>query len=137
MNKNVIAISACALLLTGCGAQESSVQEMQYIKSAVTYETMQDMYANPDNYLGKTFHIVGTLYPATDDDGEKFYSVYAKETQGDEGIGIELDWNDYTGLEDYDKITVEGTLERTSGTHDGQKIEYLILRVSMLEKRDQ
>ena len=136
MNKVFIAVSACALLLYGCGAQESSEQEMQYIKSSVTYDTIQDMYNNPDKYLGGKYHIVGTLYPATDDSGEKFYSVYAADGHGDEGIGIELDWNDYSGLEDYDKITVEGTLERESGTHEGNTVEYLILRVSLLEKRD-
>ncbi len=135
------ALAAGCMLLTACGKQNGSSAEasgdMQYIKSSVTYDVITDMYLNPDNYLGKQFHIVGTLYPSTDHDGKKFYSVYAPaRTGGGEGIGLELDWQDFSGLSDNDRITVEGTLERTSGMHGGVEQQYLILRVSSLEKRE-
>ena len=135
--KTAAALSA-AMLLTGCGDASSNAvpQEMQYIKTSVTYDTIYDMYENPDNYLGGTYHIVGTLYPSTDDDGEIFYSVYAADSHGDEGIGLELDWNDFSGIADYDTITVEGTLDKEKGTADGVSVEYLILRCTMVEKRE-
>ncbi|MBR4200383.1 MAG: hypothetical protein IKQ91_03780 [Oscillospiraceae bacterium] len=136
MKKNTVLISAAAaVLLTACGTG-SSEAEMQYIKTSVLYDTLSDMYQNPDAYLGKQFHIVGTLYPSTDHDGETFYSVYAEETRGGHGIGLELDWNDFSGFTDYETVTVEGTLDKEKGNHDGEEIQYLILRVSKLEKRD-
>lgn len=127
-------IAGTGILLASCGGEASS-DEMQYIKTSVTYDTLCDMYASPDSYLGKQFHMVGTLYPSTDDDGETFYSVYASDGDGGHGIGLELDWDDYSGIADFDTVTVEGRLEKENGTNEGEKVEYLILRVSMLEKR--
>jgi uncharacterized membrane protein YcgQ (UPF0703/DUF1980 family) len=108
---------------------------MQYIKTSVLYDTLINMYSAPDNYLGKQFHMVGQLYPSTHDD-ESFYSIYAKPTDGGEGIGLELEWPDFSGLQDYDTITVEGTLEQRTGTENGTQYGYLVLKVSSLEKRD-
>lgn len=133
--KGIVCLSAAALL-TACGNQSAEQAEMQYIKSSVTYETITDMYADPDAYLGKPYHIVGTLYPSQDDDGETFYSVYASDASGSHGTGLELDWEHDPDIEDFDTITVEGILEKEKGIHDGSEIEYLILRVSMLEKRE-
>ena len=135
MKKQIILISAAALLLTACGDKSSITQEMQYIKTSVMYDTICAMYDEPDSYLGGNYHMVGTLYPSTDDDGETFYSIYAPDANNDHGIGIELDWSDYSGLKDYDRVTVEGKLDKQKGQHDGQEIEYLILRVTKLEKR--
>ena len=94
-----------------------------------------DIYADPDAHLGKTYHMVGTLYPSQDDDGETFYSIYAEPPGGGEGTGLELDWSDYSGVADYDKVTVEGTLEKQKRKHHGEEDEFVILKVSMLEKR--
>ena len=127
------AAALAAMLLTACGGESS--QAMQFIKSVETYDTLSDMYQNPDSYLGKQYHIVGTLYPSTDANGEKFYSVYAEDSHGDDGIGLELDWSDFSGFADYDKITVEGTLDKEKETHDGASVEYLILRCTTVEKR--
>lgn len=130
------AACVCALvLLTACGDSSSVSDEMHYIKKSVMYNTIYDMYQNPNSYLGQNFHMVGTLYPGNEGD-ETFYSVYATDIQTDHGIGIELDWNNYEGLEDYDKITVEGKLDKQKSIHDGNEVEILILRVSMLEKRE-
>ena len=137
MKKYILPILA-AMLLCGCGGQtESAVDadEMHYIKSVSLYDTITDMYNNTDAYIGKQYHMVGTLYPSTDENGT-FYSVYAPDSDGDDGIGIELDWNDYSGLNDYDTITVEGRLEIETGTFDGATVQYLILRVSSIEKRE-
>lgn len=136
MKRLEMLIPISAMLMTACGAQASEPAEMQYIKTSVTYETISDMYANPDAYLGKPYHIVGTLYPSQDDNGETFYSVYAEDSSSGHGIGLELDWKKGDGFEDYDTITVEGILEIETAEHDGSEIEYLILRVSMLEKRE-
>lgn len=134
LNKKIIA-AACisASLLTACGGESS--QAMRYIKSVETYDTIVDMYNNPNDYLGGTFHMVGTLYPSTDDAGETFYSVYAEDSHGDEGIGVELDWDDFSGFADYDMITVEGKLEKATGNVNGVHAEYLILRCTSVEKR--
>ena len=132
--KTVFTLAVSAMLLTACGSKNST-DDMQYIKTSVLHDTISDMYDNPDQYLGKNFHMVGTLYPSTEDDGTKFYSIYAEESPNSHGIGLELDWSDYSGLEDYDTVTVEGKLDKDKGVHDGEEVEYLVLRVSMLEKR--
>lgn len=127
------------LLLGACAEPENSSSEaaMTYIKSVSLYDTINDIYANPDSYLGKQYHMVGSLYPSEDDDGEKFYSIYAKpQSSNAEGIGIELDWNDYSGFSDYDKVTVEGTLEKQNRLHHGETAEFVVLKVSLLEKRE-
>ncbi|MCR5306031.1 MAG: hypothetical protein K6E36_05990 [Oscillospiraceae bacterium] len=136
MNLRKTAAAGCALLLlTACGDPSSSISEqMQYIKTSVMYDTIYDMYQNPDSYLGGIYHMVGTLYPGTEGD-EKFYSVYAEDPQSGHGIGIELDWDNYDGISDYDRITVEGKLDKQKSIHEGEETEILILRVSMLEKR--
>ena len=138
----IIAGAAALLLLTACGKQESAdilpeEKTMTYIKTVSLYDTLTDMYNNPNDYLGKDFHMVGTLYPGTTDDGTKFYSVYTTDAHGDEGIGLELDWSDFSGIEDYDKITVEGKLDKFSAEDEnGESHEYLILRCSSLTKRE-
>ena len=131
-------IAACCgalMLLTACGNSSSVSDEMHYIKTSVMYDTIYDMYQNPVDYLGRNYHMVGTLYPGTEGD-ETFYSVYATDPQSGHGIGIELDWDNYEGLEDYDKITVEGKIDKQNSIHEGEEVEILILRVSMLEKRE-
>ena len=78
MKKTVI-IPACVLLLTGCGNSGSSAEsDMTYIKTSVMYDTLYDMYQNPDQYMGKKFHMSGQLYPSKDDNGDTFYSVYTE-----------------------------------------------------------
>lgn len=134
--KKAAILAAAALLLCACGEKSESTQEMQYIKTSVLYDTLTDMYNNPDAYLGNTYHIVGTLYPSKDDDGNPIYSVYAKQPGSDHGIGLELDWKDFSGLKDYDTITVEGKLDQESGTYQGNQVDYLVLRVTSLEKRE-
>lgn len=126
------------LMLNGCGNPGSSESEPEiiYIKSVSLYDTITDIYANPDAYLGKKYHMVGTLYPSTNDNGSKFYSVYAKSSDGSQGIGLELDWDDYSGLADNDKITVEGTLEKQMRSLHGVRGDYIVLKVSLLEKRE-
>ena len=137
MIKKWMPAAAAALLLCACGDKNgASQQEMQYIKTSVLYDTLTDMYNNPDAYLGKTYHIVGTLYSSTDDDGKPIYSVYAKQPGSDHGVGLELDWSDFSGVQVDDKITVEGKLEQESGTYQGNQVDYLVLRVTSLEKRE-
>ncbi len=141
MRKSVLtALLLCAGCLTACNSQSSAPEstEMQYIKTSVFYDTVMDMYQNPDNYLGKQYHMVGTLYEIEDDEtGEVFRSIYGTSpTDRGEGIGIELRWDNFEGIAADDKITVEGTLDSEKGTHDGEEREFLILRVSMLEKRE-
>ena len=133
MKKTVI-LAAAALMLSGCG-KNTEENEMTYVKTSVLYDTLYDMYENPDDYLGKMYHITGQLYPSYDDDNKLFYSVYTESSDG-HALGLELDWLDYSGLSDYDTITVEGTLDKATQTHDGEESEYLILRVTSLEKRD-
>lgn len=135
MKKIVLTAAAAALLLSACGEKAESSQEMQYIKTSVLYDTLMDMYSDPESYLGQQFHMVGELYPTTDGD-EKFYSIYGRPTSNGEGIGLELEWSDFDGLADYDKIAVEGTLEERKDQHEGQERKYLVLKVSSLEKRE-
>lgn len=128
--KTAVSVLLCAALLGGCGEENG----MQYIKTSVMYETFYDMYSYPEEYLGKQYHMVGELYVHDDtDDGAPIYSVYCE--QDGAGLGIELDWDNFDGLTAGDTITVEGKLEQESGTHHGQTVEYLVLRVTMLEKR--
>lgn len=136
MKQKILAAALCGMLLCACGEKEESSSEMQYIKTAVLYDTLTDMYENPDAYLNKTYHMVGTLYPSKDDDGNVLYSIYATQPGSDHGIGLELDWPDFSGFSDYDKITVEGKLDQDHGQYQGKKIDYLVLRVSLLEKRE-
>ena len=135
--RTLILLGAAMLLLTACGngRQSSSEPEMIYVKSTTLYDTISEIYADPDSYLGKNFHMVGTLYPSEEDNGDTFYSIYAEPQGGGEGTGLELDWDDYTGLSDYDKVTVEGTLEKQMRSHHGVKNDYVVLKVTMLEKR--
>ena len=135
-SKIIPLILSAVLLLCGCtDGNSSSEDEMIYIKSVSLYDTIVDIYGDPDSYLGKTYHMVGTLYPSEDDNGETFYSIYAEPQGGGDGTGIELDWNDYDGFADFDKVTVEGTLEKQMRVHHGAQNDYIVLKVSLLEKR--
>lgn len=129
-----ISLLLCGCMLTACGKKE---QEMQYIKTSVFYDTVMDMYSYPKDYLGGQYHFVGELYKSTDsENGEEYYSVYgACPTDSDEGIGIQLVDCSFDGLAEGDKITVEGTLDSEKGTYNGEEKEFLVLRVSMIEKR--
>lgn len=71
MKQKLMRIAAAGLLLSGCGKKtESSAADdtMHYVKTSVMYDTIEDMYADPDSYVGKNYHFVGTLYPGTDDE---------------------------------------------------------------------
>ena len=138
LNMHALALTICGmLLLSGCGnpGSSDSEPEMIYVKSISLYDTITDIYADPDAYLGKQYHMTGTLYPSTEDNGSKFYSVYAKSSDGSQGIGLELDWDDYSGFADNDKVTVEGTLEKQMRSLHGVRGDYIVLKVSLLEKR--
>ena len=135
----------CVSLLGGCKGGESSggtskasvPTEMQYIKTREFYDVVTDMYNNPDNYLGGSYHLVGKLYSVTGDDGTVYYSVTGSSlSDRDESIGIELHGCDCSNLTVGDTITVEGTLATEKGEIDGEQREFLILNVSKLEKRD-
>ena len=72
LNMHALALTICGmLLLNGCGAPVSSDSEpeMIYVKSVSLYDTITDIYADPDAYLGKQYHMTGTLYPSTNDNG--------------------------------------------------------------------
>lgn len=129
----------CTCLMVACGNSQSeeSSQEMQYIKTSVYYETVLDMYQNPDDYVGKQYHLSGTLYETTDSQtGEVIYSVYGTNpADTDSGIGIELKWDDFSAFTANDAITVEGVLDIDTGTYNGEEVQFLVLRVSKLEKR--
>lgn len=126
----------CGLLLCGCTEPNKSAEsEMIYVKSVSLYDTIAEIYSDPESHVGESYHMVGTLYPSQDDDGETFYSIYAQPQGGGEGTGIELDWNDYSGFSDYDKVTVEGTLEIQQRMHHGEENDFLVMKVSLLEKR--
>ena len=130
---------SAGLLFAGCAEKsstESAEKKIHYIKTSVMYDTLLDIYQNKDDYLGETLHMVGTLYPSKDDNDEIFYSIYAEPQSGGDGIGLELDWSDFSEFEDYDKIMVEGTLDQTTVQDQGRHREILILRVSTIEKRD-
>ena len=127
---------AAVLLLCGCtDPEQNSEPDLIYVKSVSLYDTIVEIYGDPEAYLGKTYHMVGTLYPSEDDNGETFYSIYAEPQGGGDGTGIELDWNDYDGFADFDKVTVEGTLEKQMRVHHGAQNDYIVLKVSLLEKR--
>ena len=139
LNMHALALTICGmLLLNGCSAPVSSDSEpeMIYVKSVSLYDTITDIYADPDAYLGKQYHMVGTLYPSTDDNGSKFYSIYARSSVTGQGIGLELDRDDYSGFADNDKVTVEGTLEKQMRSQHGVRGDYIVLKVSLLEKRE-
>ncbi len=137
MKKSVfcaVLISGC--LLMGCNESSSVPQEMQYIKTSVFYDTVMDMYNNPDNYLGGKYHMVGELTSVTDDSGATYYSVCGNSpTDRDERIGIELKYDDFSNVSVGDTITVEGTLDTEKAEVEGEEHELLILRVTLLEKR--
>ncbi|MCQ2417790.1 MAG: hypothetical protein MJ071_08280 [Oscillospiraceae bacterium] len=130
--------AAMLIILTSCGSNQPAAEEqkMVYIKTAVMFDTLTDMYNNPEEYLGKQYHMSGTLYPYTDNNGNVFYSVYTEDQSSGHGIGLELDWEDFSSFEDYETVTVEGILEKTSIESDGNQQEYLILHVSSIEKRE-
>lgn len=133
----VFLLSGC--FLTSCGKKEesSAEKEMQYIKTSQFYETVTDMYNNPDKYLDGTYHFVGELYSMTDDNGNTYYSVYGTNpSDKDCGIGIEMRWDDFSGLEAGDEITVEGTLSTEKENVDGLERTFLILTPTLLEKHE-
>lgn len=139
LKKHVVTLIFCGImLLSGCGnpGSSNSEPEMIYVKSVSLYDTIADIYADPDAYLGKKYHMTGTLYPSAEDNGSTFYSIYAKSSDGGQGIGLELDWADYSGFADNDKVTVEGTLEKQMRSLHGVRGDYIVLKVSLLEKRE-
>lgn len=141
MKKNFFAVFfVCTFLLTACdeGSSNSVPQEMQYIKTSMFYDTVTDMYNNPDHYLGGNYHFVGELYSMTNDAGDTYYSIYGTDpSDRDCGIGIELKWDDFSGIAVGDSITVEGTLDTETETVDDVERTFLILRPTLVEKRDQ
>ena len=79
LKKHAVTLTICGmLLLNGCGdpGSSDSEPEMIYVKSVSLYDTITDIYADPDTYLGKQYHMVGTLYPSTDDSGSNFYLLF-------------------------------------------------------------
>lgn len=136
MKKGLLPIAAallCIVPLGGC-KEDAVSDEMVYIKTSVMYDTLYDMYSNPDDYLGRRYHMVGELYAYEDEEnGETIYSVYCEQEGA--GLGLELDWDNDAGIAVGDIITVEGRLEQDSGIHNGETVEFLVLRVEMLEKR--
>lgn len=123
----------CVLPLGSC-KEDAGSDEMVYIKTSTMYDTLYDMYSYPEEYLGGMYHMVGELYAYEDEEsGEMIYSVYCE--QDGAGLGLELDWSNDAGIAVGETITVEGRLEQDSGFHHGETVEFLVLRVTMLEQR--
>lgn len=135
MKKLVLLTAAwmSVFMLTGCNDTPAD-DEMIYVKTSTMYDTLYNMYSYPEEYLGGMYHMVGELYAYEDDDsGAVIYSVYCEENGT--GLGLELDWDSFDGIAVGDMITVEGKLEQDTGIHNGETVEFLVLRVTMLEKR--
>ena len=80
----ILPLLLCGVLLCGCTEPNKNAgSEMIYVKSVSLYDTIVEIYGDPEAHVGETYHMVGTLYPSQDDDGETFYSIYA-EPQGGE-----------------------------------------------------
>lgn len=135
MKKLVLLTAAwmSVFMLTGCNDTPAD-DEMIYVKTSTMYDTLYNMYSYPEEYLGGMYHMVGELYAYEDEDGGAvIYSVYCEENGT--GLGLELDWDSFDGIAVGDMITVEGKLEQDTGIHNGETVEFLVLRVTMLEKR--
>lgn len=155
----LIALGVCLCLsLTGCGAGEpsgsgkaatgefaaqaeaaSAALELPpdaiSIREKMFIAQVNDIYANADDYLGKTIQMEGILdsYPYTEA-GDLLYTVirYGPGCCGNDGnVGFEVLWDqDYP--ENGDWVNAVGTLER----YEDNGADYLRLRLSQLTKME-
>ena len=107
------------------------------IEDKVFIAMLSDIYANPDNYMGKTITLSGMFDIFNDEQsGKIYYSVYRNDTAGCCSSGIEVDFDgnsDYKLPEQDQNVTATGVLD--SYEENGQ--EYLVLHLSELTISDQ
>jgi len=107
------------------------------IDDKVFIAMVSDIYANTDNYIGKTIKLSG-LYDITKDDktGKTYYSVYRCDTAGCCTCGIEVDWDDnfdYPSPQQDQNVTATGVLD----SYEENDQKYLVLHLSELTISDQ
>ncbi|MDR2656322.1 MAG: hypothetical protein LBB86_00675 [Oscillospiraceae bacterium] len=138
----VAAMAALIVIMSGCAAQPSSVtteeagtdsSELIEIKEKMFIAQTNDIYANAQDYLGKTIRYEGLF-----DQSEGIvagthvtYSMVIRYGPGccgnDGNVGFEVDWNKpYPNINDWVEAT--GVLEE----YDEEGATYLRLRLTSL-----
>ncbi|MDR3091256.1 MAG: hypothetical protein LBU36_03520 [Clostridiales bacterium] len=146
-------IMTAAASLTGCGAtaqgapnearaaREGAAGDVIFVKDKMFITQINDMYANYEDYLGKTISYEGVfdIYTADEAKGLTYYYVirYGPGCCGNDGnVGFEVAWDDdskkdYPKQDDWVKVT--GVLEQYE--EDGEP--FLRLRASELTVMDE
>ncbi|MCL2110905.1 MAG: hypothetical protein FWH32_01355 [Clostridiales bacterium] len=117
-------------------AAEPSIAVDIEIGERMFAEQVNDIYLNPDDYIGKTIKYEG-IYEVFDSEDEMYRYVirYGPGCCGDDGvIGFGVDWKEDTPKNN-DWVEVIGTLERVTAPTGLETLQLAPLSMTVLEER--
>lgn len=121
----LLGMLACLLLLTGCGSANDG--ELVVIRENVFLGQVREIYANSEDYLGKTIRVEG-MYTTQMRSGEPYHIVYREDGCCGGMVGFEFTYEKKIP-QDNDWIEVIGVLE--SFEHEGE--ELFVLRAKSVK----
>ncbi len=114
-----------------------SSDDIIVVEDQVFSSMVMEIYENADKYIGKTIKLTGMFDKYHDDQSDKtYFSVYRKDEMGCCSYGIEVDWDDSTGI----KIPAQDQIVTATGVLDKyneNSQDYLVLHLSELKESDQ
>lgn len=133
MKKAAIFFCLLGLLASLCGCSQSKAQEEYVIKEELFWTSINELYVNTKDYLGRDVRLSGVLYQY-EYEGENHNTVIRMASccgPDDVAVGLEFNWDGDLPEQD---TWIEVVGELISVTEDGQ--EYLMLTAKSVTETD-
>jgi uncharacterized membrane protein YcgQ (UPF0703/DUF1980 family) len=136
--KRILAVLAAMLLLfcmSACNTSENQIESDIIITDDIYCETVNDIYTNYKEYIGKTIELDGVFGYYYED--EIRYNYIFRHGPGccdydGDVCGFEFEWDGEQPNEG-DWISIAGVLELHEEEHDAEILEFISLNVTSLE----
>lgn len=136
--KKISFAAAFAALLAGCGIQGQSIGsagvdvDLTKLNSTMVYSEVYNMMYEPENYIGKTIKMAGSLNKFSGEEDKMYYACIVADATACCQSGIEFEWEGEHAASDYPEenslITVVGIFDSYS---EGERTYYHLRNAKM------
>ena len=132
-----IAAAAAAIFLTACGGKKTDVDlDLSSMSGSVVYAQVFNMMMSPEEYVGKTIRMSGSLAVEHDLVHDKVYtSCIIQDATACCSQGIEFDWEgDHEYPDDYPELDSEIEVSGVFSRIEDETGEYYVVTDATMER---